>query len=807
MTICFSVDRYRRNHSTNAPFATIMNCPSARVLGAVIGSSFRFPRIKRVVAAAAILLCSHIMPANLRIGAQAADRPPDREVDRLLIVDCLLPGQIRQLGTMATYVTARRPVKVSAEECALRGGEYVAYDRADLDSALTVWLPAAEQGDKQAQTYVGELYERGVGGAAPDYVKAARWYRKAADQGYTRAQFNLGFLYEKGMGVRRDPVVALNLYRQASGVSGIIALDEAPRASTAARVEEVRALRRELEQVRKQLDRAREELERQRGRNQAESQRLIHEHDLAKASGNVQAERRLAAELEQRQDELDTKSRQVARLAETLTSTRDRLRETERASSVLRQEVSRLRDLLAKSDKEIEARKAKIAEEERKFESLKQELERYRQNAAQSTTERDQVASLEMQLAQRELELVRQAKEIDRLEQEARHYRKQIAIEETRPSVSPGKAPETLVAMAPPTIQLIDPPVIMAVRGPLSVKVRGSLTTRELVGKVTAPAGLLSFTVNDKGEQVDPNGLFKTQVPLVGTATAVTLVAVDRMGKRAALDFTLVPEATVASAPASKKPVIPQIDFGRYHALVIGNQKYQYLPSLNTAIEDAAAVSEVLNKKYGFKVTTLLNATRYQILSALNELRSKLTEKDNLLIYYAGHGELDRANLRGHWLPVDAEPKSDANWIASVSITDILNAMTVKHVLVVADSCYSGAMTRSSIGQIEAGLSEEAREKWLRALVQARARTVLTSGGLQPVLDGGGGKHSVFAKVFLEVLWQNEEPLEAQRLYREVAARVLDRASRYKIDQQPEYAPLKFAGHEAGDFIFVPAGS
>ena len=97
---------------------------------------------------------------------------------------------------------------------------------------------------------------------------------------------------------------------------------------------------------------------------------------------------------------------------------------------------------------------------------------------------------------------------------------------------------------------------------------------------------------------------------------------------------------------------------------------------------------------------------------------------------------------------------------------------------------------------------------WLKALAQARARTVLTSGGVRPVMDGDGSKHSLFAKAFLEVLYEYDGVLEAQRLYRRVAARrVLHLAARYHFEQKPENAPLEFAGHEAGDLIFVPAGS
>ncbi len=273
------------------------------------------------------------------------------------------------------------------------------------------------------------------------------------------------------------------------------------------------------------------------------------------------------------------------------------------------------------------------------------------------------------------------------------------------------------MATAPPSIQVIDPPIVLT-RGAPTVQVRGGIGTRDVVGRVVAPGGLLSFMVNDRAEDksVDANGLFRVAVVLGGRQTPVSIVAIDQQGKRAAVEFTLVPDGAtvVAATPVAAK--IPPMNFGSFYALVIGNEKYQHLPQLKTSVNDAVAISEVLTRKYNFKTTTLKNATRYQILSELNKMRAQLNEGDNLLIYYAGHGELDKANQRGHWLPVDAEADSDANWISSVAITDILNAMTVKHILVVADSCYSGALTRSSIGQLESGRSDEERINWLKAM-------------------------------------------------------------------------------------------
>ena len=134
----------------------------------------------------------------------------------LQIVDCLLPGQVRVVGGR-TYLTPRRPTRTTAADCAARGGEYLAYDRADYRSALNVWLPTAEEGDSAAQTTVGEIYERGLG-AEPNYEAAAEWYRRAADQGYARAQFNLGGLYEQGLGVAANRLEALEWYRRAWGL-------------------------------------------------------------------------------------------------------------------------------------------------------------------------------------------------------------------------------------------------------------------------------------------------------------------------------------------------------------------------------------------------------------------------------------------------------------------------------------------------------------------------------------------------------------------------------------------------------------
>ena len=264
----------------------------------------------------------------------------------------------------------------------------------------------------------------------------------------------------------------------------------------------------------------------------------------------------------------------------------------------------------------------------------------------------------------------------------------------------------------------------------------------------------------------------------------------------------LAPQSAVASGAAAAQPVadpagpavppeLAALDYGRYHAVVIGNNAYRALPKLNTATTDAQAVADLLEKDYGYDVTLLTDADEETILGAFASLRRTMTDDDNLLVYYAGHGWFDEEAERGYWLPVDAVADNRSNWISNADVTDMLKAIKAKHVLVVADSCYSGTLTRGlAIGGKSPG--------YYHAIVERRARTVLTSGGLEPVLDAGGGRHSVFAKAFLETLRGNPGVIDGEGVFQRVRELVILNA-----EQTPEYGNIRLAGHDGGDFLFV----
>ena len=626
-----------------------------------------------------------------------------RSADPFEVVDCLLPGQIRQLGTQVTYVTQRRPIRTTAEDCAIRGGEYVALDRADYGTALKVWMSAAQSGDPDAQYYVGVLYEKGAEGQ-PNFSQAASWYEKAAERGISRATINLGRLYEQGLGVEKNDGTARAWYAKASGL------------------------------------------------------REGHASGRSDDGGKP-----LSAEARKQEG-------QVEGLQQELAEARTRL--TERTSL--------------------------FDEERRTLERLKSEAKSPAPTQASTATS----------LVNQERVVKEREKEIAALQQQVSSLKETARLQITRLQTAPAQD----LGLSGPTIQIVDPLVLLTrgirvEQGRIPVTVDVSRQSR-LGGRVTAPAGLRSLTVNGQPAVTDEQGMFT--VSLSGMKASprgllIDLLAVDAQNKQGSMKLIVMTPDAVARAP--EEEFIPITGFGQYHALVIGNDHYRQWVPLNTAIADATAVSTLLKDRYGFQVTLLKDATRKDILKSLNELRKTLTERDQLLIYYAGHGFLEPSIDRGYWIPIEGDLQDNSEWIEFPAITDLLQLIPAKQVLVVADSCFAGKLTRSALGHVGPDAVDQSRQGLLRELGNRKIRTALTSGGAKPVLDDGGAGHSVFATAFLKVLTDNATALETERLYWAVRSHVVQTAERLKFEQVPTYAPIHMAGHEGlGDFVFVPTG-
>jgi uncharacterized caspase-like protein len=266
------------------------------------------------------------------------------------------------------------------------------------------------------------------------------------------------------------------------------------------------------------------------------------------------------------------------------------------------------------------------------------------------------------------------------------------------------------------------------------------------------------------------------------------------------------PEPGAAPAAGATPRQLAGLGLGRYYALVIGNQNYRRIEPLATPIADATRAAQVLEERYGFAVTLVDDADDVAMLRALNDLNAVLRPEDNLLIYYAGHGTRLRTGGRetGYWLPVNADPPpTDTFWVANEQVTGHLARLPARRVLVVADSCYAGLLSDDPSFLMRQGSSRVSLD-YVRIRLPKRARLLIASGGDQPVLDAGGGRNSVFARAFLEALESNRDVLSAPVLFARLQERVEAAAARTRFRQVPEFKAIKGAGHEIGDFFFVP---
>ena len=93
----------------------------------------------------------------------------------------------------------------------------------------------------------------------------------------------------------------------------------------------------------------------------------------------------------------------------------------------------------------------------------------------------------------------------------------------------------------------------------------------------------------------------------------------------------------------TEAPYYPTLPFARSLAFIVGIDKYQKVPQLRTAVNDAARVAQVLESEQHFEIKELLlNATRAQMMTLLTEtLPNRVTAEDRVFFYFAGHGIAD----------------------------------------------------------------------------------------------------------------------------------------------------------------------
>ena len=221
------------------------------------------------------------------------------------------------------------------------------------------------------------------------------------------------------------------------------------------------------------------------------------------------------------------------------------------------------------------------------------------------------------------------------------------------------------------------------------------------------------------------------------------------------------------------------IQWGDYYALMIGlDYKNNPYLDLDATLNDIDLIGATLEDIYNFKeVKYLINPTQSEFYETIETYR--MVDHDNynknLVIYYAGHGEMDKATGEGYWIPADAKESKKWTWVANSMITTEINALNnFKHIIIIADSCYSGTLTAPR-SNLSISNDREKRMMNYRSFNNLKTRVALTSGNLNEVQDSyKNTDHSPFAIALNNFLNNNDDVLLSSELHNNIADSLLN---------------------------------
>ncbi len=276
-------------------------------------------------------------------------------------------------------------------------------------------------------------------------------------------------------------------------------------------------------------------------------------------------------------------------------------------------------------------------------------------------------------------------------------------------------------------------------------------------------------------------------------------------------------EEAASIAPGTAPSTTPAAPlYAHSFALLIGINAYQHVTPLRYAVNDVTALRDLLVEHFGFpaeNVVTLTDAeaTKDGITRALGRLADKrqVGEDDRVLVYFSGHGQTvhnESGQECGFLIPADADVDLHdldnpgpffTTCLEMDFIVKMLNQCPARHVLLIADACYSG--------EFLAGRALESHTTGYQARLAAlRARQVMTAGGQgEESNESGDWGHGAFTYKLLDQLTACAAVpgtvLTASKLYTGVRNAVLNLTGG---KQNPQWGNQ----HTEGDFLFTATG-
>ena len=202
-----------------------------------------------------------------------------------------------------------------------------------------------------------------------------------------------------------------------------------------------------------------------------------------------------------------------------------------------------------------------------------------------------------------------------------------------------------------PAIDVLSPTREMKRGVKSSIIVRAAFTV--VSGTVTDPSGVAKVMINDTEAQVTGDK-FSQKIQLAYGDNPISVIAVDRLNNTSFEDITI-------NRP---KPVVdPLVRSGKDYALLFAVDTYDHWPGLRYPRIDAMSIGQDLEDIYGFEVELIHNPTKEDILSVLHKYAQKeYGPEDQLLIFFAGHGDFDPVGNMGYLVSQDTKKPEDDNF-------------------------------------------------------------------------------------------------------------------------------------------------
>lgn len=226
--------------------------------------------------------------------------------------------------------------------------------------------------------------------------------------------------------------------------------------------------------------------------------------------------------------------------------------------------------------------------------------------------------------------------------------------------------------------------------------------------------------------------------------------------------------STQPSVSASIKAVVPRSEVdvpptirakaqSKAYALVVGVERYRnQLPKAEFAVHDAEVVETYLAKAMGYReeqIAVLLNerASKADLEKYVEHwLPGRVEPGSTVFVYFSGHGAPNPKTGEAYLVPYDGDPAFvEATGYPLNRLYEYLGRLPAKEVVVVLDSCFSGAGSRSVIAE---GMRPMALSIENPILVSARTVVLAASAGSQASSTYKENGHGLLTYFFLKGL-------------------------------------------------------